>query len=189
VHRTTISDNSAFFEAAVSACWMDGNSKVVKLPETDTQEFEVYVHWVYTHDIDMTFMAEPSQATAPSWLNLSKIWILARYLQDMRLCNQVIDLCLEKLPRVPGFTITHTTLQYAWEHTMTDSPLRRLFTNIMVANVSVRRLDEYGHEYPFEIILSMAREFAGRNQAVPEVPKNEDRCRYHIHEDGVEKCS
>jgi len=187
VHKATICRYSPFFTAACSQRSVKGKATVVRLPEADSRVFGVYVHWTYTEKVDMVFLwdASDDDARVPV-LHLGEVWILANYLQDTRLCNRVCDMIIQRYQQKHSW-LHPKPLQGIWEHTVLDSPLRRLVTDLTAAYVTPQDIIMFGQQYPTEIIIHLATKFAS-GETRKAAFSQQDRCKYHIHESGAEKC-
>ena len=80
-HQSVLSASSAYFASACSARWEEGREGVVKLPEVDSEAFQVFLHWAYRREIDLSYITEPEPQAgvsfhSPSYLTLGKIWSL-----------------------------------------------------------------------------------------------------------------
>ncbi|KAK3637789.1 hypothetical protein LTR56_011995 [Elasticomyces elasticus] len=118
VHKDAICAKSPFFNAACGREWIEGQEKTVRLPEQDAGAFKVYLRWVYSDTLNMALMEEPpGYVVIPSFLNLTKAWLLSTYLQDDALCNKLIDLQLAKYQASGSGVVSKSTLDYVFEHT------------------------------------------------------------------------
>jgi hypothetical protein len=65
-----------FFKAALGRGWAEGRNKLVKLPETEPEVFEAYVHWSYTLKIDVSgirISKEEEPLTPITYIGLAKL--------------------------------------------------------------------------------------------------------------------
>ncbi|KAK3707249.1 hypothetical protein LTR37_012250 [Vermiconidia calcicola] len=188
VHQATICRNSPFFEAACSREWKEGQDRVVRLPEVEVQAFDVYVHWAYTGEIDMSLMPEPKGTRRPpSYLDLGKIWCLAHYLQNDQLCNSVIDRILVKLNGTSR-GVRGSSMQWVLDNTSTDSGLQRLLLDTESSRVTEKYFEKRHDRYPRAVIFEFAKRFAAGKVPQRPGPTYEDRCRYHTHKEGEGEC-
>lgn len=190
VHEASICARSPFFRAACSKEWKEGQTKVVELPEVEHEAFAVYVHWVYTREIDMTIMTERANTyVAPSFLNLTKMWLLADMLRDVHLCNCVNDgiIKTDVAIRTPGLNMA--SLGYIMEHTPQESTIRRLYIDMHLASLTRAWVRKNKDEIPRTILVEFALKYADGEPQRVKAPVLEDRCKYHSHGEGVEKCT
>ncbi|KAK5679373.1 hypothetical protein LTS10_008188 [Elasticomyces elasticus] len=189
VHRDHISSKSPFFQAACGRDWIEGQEKLVRLPEQDAEAFAVYLRWVYADTLDMTALSVSDSPYHPTFLNFSKLWMLAHYLQDEALCNLAIDALIKKWvdPREGRGAPSVTTVAFVFDHTVPDSPLGKLFLDGIAAEMSVKYLREYRSSLPLVVIEDMATRFVQRGEQ-KQGPTLETRCKYHLHDEGQESC-
>ncbi|KAK4894769.1 hypothetical protein LTR27_007157 [Elasticomyces elasticus] len=188
VHKDAICAKSPFFNAACGREWIEGQEKTVRLPEQDAEAFKVYLRWVYNDTLNMALMEEPPvYVVPPSFLNLTKAWLLSTYLQDDALCNKLIDRMLEKYQASRSGAVSRSTLEYVFEHTPAESHIARLFLDALAASSNSEGFATDGKDLPSPILFDMARRFAGGEQK--RLPTFKDRCNYHIHAEGQPRCS
>ncbi|KAK5717200.1 hypothetical protein LTR15_009089 [Elasticomyces elasticus] len=175
VHKDALTIKSPFFNAACGREWIEGQEKIVRLPEQDAETFRVYLRWVYGDTLEMTLMKEPpGYAVTPSFLNLDKAWLLSSYLQDDMLCNMITDRTIEKFQLNKSGLMAMTTLQYVFDHTPSDSPIGRLFLDGFAAASSARWFAREGTDYPQAVLFDMAKRFAGGEQKQLPTMRQED---------------
>ncbi|KAK4950300.1 hypothetical protein LTR10_011281 [Elasticomyces elasticus] len=188
VHKDAICGKSPFFNAACGREWREGQEKCVRLPEQDAGAFRVYLRWVYGDTLEMSQMPEPDgMADPPSFLNLNKVWMLSRYLQDDDLCNRINDCAIRKIQLRNSGLISKSTLQHCFEHNSTESAIGRLFLDALAASSNAAWFALDGQGLPSAVLFDMARKFAGGEQK--RLPTMKDRCNYHIHPEGQARCS
>ncbi|KAK5728055.1 hypothetical protein LTR17_012252 [Elasticomyces elasticus] len=188
VHKDAICAKSPFFNAACGREWIEGQEKTVRLPEQDAGAFKVYLRWVYSDTLNMALMEEPpGYVVIPSFLNLTKAWLLSTYLQDDALCNKLIDLQLAKYQASGSGVVSKSTLDYVFEHTPAESHIARLFLDALASASDAEGFAASGKDLPSPVLFDMARRFAGGEQK--RLPMLRDRCNYHIHPEGQARCS
>lgn len=173
--------------------WTEGQTKIVRLPEQDSEVFVVYFRWIYSDALDMTLISEPTEtAIPPSFLNLCKLWMLSNYLQDFVLCNAVVDRALQKIATHEedrtSFTVAPSTLCYVWDNLAPDAPFRTLcLDSALASRVPTHRADEIVKAMPDEVSLMLAARYVAGEEK-PKPPGMEDKCKYHIHAGNEETC-
>lgn len=188
VHKATICRLSNFFKAACSRQWKEGQENLLRLPETDAEAFNVYAHWTYSDNLDMSLMTEPLSFTSPSYLHLGKIWILSNYFGNNALGNLVIDRLLQTMDRLLFHRVSTPTLQYLFTNLPVDSKIRRLFIDAVTATMNGTTFEKEGKSLPQEIVFELARRHAfGQSPQLPG-PTFADRCKYHTHDEGEAEC-
>lgn len=193
IHTAVACANSSFFKVSCSENWIEGQERLVRLPEHTAQTFEVFIHWAYSRELDLSTMddekllAEAEQLffTPPSYYNCAQVWSLAHYLGSPELQNRVIDRMIEKL-LVSDSGVSNFSLQYIWSISPPDSPIRNLMIDATVR--MKRRLPANLEELPTEIVReALHRYFKGESRDHAP-PTWEDRCKYHEHAEGEPKC-
>lgn len=180
VHKSTICACSPYFETQLSGAFKEAKEKIVRLEDVGYDVFEAYVHWAYYSEVDFSQMIELDVVLKkPSYLVMAKLWILADRLLDHKLCNRIADIVIGKFAG-QRYGIKHTTLQYVWEHTAPDSPLRRLYTDICTMKPSKTFHQDRG-EWPRDLVLELATRFMDDVSRLDRVPSKERRCSYHMH--------
>ncbi|KAF2773837.1 hypothetical protein EJ03DRAFT_347243 [Teratosphaeria nubilosa] len=99
VHKDPLCSSSEYFKVACSACWREGRPEVIEVSHISPQIFEVYLHYVYTGelDIDAAGLADQSPAEGtPAFRKhlgrgLVNLYIAADVLMDQKLKNTIID--------------------------------------------------------------------------------------------------
>ncbi|KAI7154900.1 hypothetical protein KC349_g7335 [Hortaea werneckii] len=197
VLKAILCAHSPFFQVASSDRWLQGKENVVRLPKHDPDLFHVYVDWINTARLDMSFAdqhlppnsAEESSTVPTYYITLARTWVLGNYLGDQLFCNKVIDRILEKVDDLPYNTIGPSSLQQIWDIAPKDSTLLRLCTHLVVARMTPVRLEATFEELPSDIVLEMARRFVqGDGQQADESPTYDHRCDYHVHPEGHPVC-
>lgn len=180
-HKDNICAKSRFFASACSKAWKEGAEKRVPLHDTEPDVFAVYLHWVYTGELDTSFMPEPSDAAlTPSYLNLAKAWVFADLVGDDELCNAVMDTTIhrstERLNRVAV-----DSLRFICANASAESALRRFHCDIAMARSTGEYMQSLGPDVLPEFVLDCAKKFIEGETVKREDPKLEDRCKYHVH--------
>jgi BTB/POZ domain len=84
VHKNFVCTVSLFFQKACNGSFKEAVDKVVYLPETDRDAFDVFMEWVYTKMINYPKWPLDKTSdtdTAVWWLRVVKLYLLAKYLQ------------------------------------------------------------------------------------------------------------
>jgi hypothetical protein len=148
VHKDSICAKSKFFKAACSERWIEGQKKLIKLPEASTRDFQAYVNWVYTSRIEVNENAEKQ------YNGHVKMYILEDVLDDYQLRNTAMEYLISSIetPIAQGYRM----LRDAYERTPTGSPLRRLLVSRQIGQGERKTFPECVSKYPVELIQEMA---------------------------------
>ena len=141
----------------------------------------------------MTRMTEPNSLPGaplirPSYLNMAKVWVLSNFLGNNTLCNRVIDRFLQKWDSMTDITVAVNTVRYIFDSTSEDSKLRQLLIDAMSARVSKNWMDKCATEAPHALLVAFSQRYACGMLPQPPGPTQADRCKYHTHDEGEEKC-
>ena len=136
VHKSTLSQSSRFLRVACSKNWKEGCENTVRLPSADVDAVIVYVHWLYSKDLDTDLMEDLMTLEAsdkPTFKNLGKLWILGNFLEDNASMNATIDRFLRKCDALPRMGVRVDAVEFIWANTMEDCPLCKLVLDILSA--------------------------------------------------------
>ncbi|KAK5679435.1 hypothetical protein LTS10_008253 [Elasticomyces elasticus] len=113
VHTKTSRAKSDFLDAAFQREWLEGQTKVVNLPEVGPEIFELYANWSYFEKIDLEILrlvkagksnpdgrhdeaAEQLEVWEEGTLSLVHLYVAADFLGDAGLKKHTID-CLAEI--------------------------------------------------------------------------------------------
>jgi hypothetical protein len=165
VHKGILTAKSNFFEAALSARWLDEKEKSVRLPEHTTTAFQSYVRWAYIGEVDLAPMPEkggPEDMIETCTKTRSEhldLYLLAHYLQDISLLNKVIEIFVrmfEVASKVGAPLPSADFIMNLYEGTSIGSPLRRVVVDLHSIKLSRANLERCIDEYPPRFIADMA---------------------------------
>ncbi|KAK4495380.1 hypothetical protein PRZ48_013711 [Zasmidium cellare] len=184
VHKSTACDNSPFFEAACSQHWVEGQEKVVRLPDTTPKLFAAFLHWAYSRELKLDDEPDGRGGNYPRTFDLGSLWGLANYLQTPALRNKVIDRLLQKFDAMPLSPVPRAALAHIWEVSPPESTIRRLLVDVHIARLSAEKFDQHRDEWPQELIMAAARHYFAikKSPMTIKCPTFEERCKYHEHE-------
>lgn len=144
-----ICDKSKFFRAACSERWKEGQEKVIRLPEVQSEVFQRYVDWAYCD-------ALTQEATASQEVNMSvELYLLGDLLDNVKLRNATVKAILQHLGKDrlhPG----PRNAQLVWEKTLPTSPIRRLMIDAIVLRSSHKCFEEKIEEWPVDMVRRVA---------------------------------
>jgi len=136
LHQNAVCDKSKFFKAACSKQWLEGQERIVRLPEVDEVTFQAYFRWIYSGDVQEPTCTEQSDASAKrtEQESLIKLYLLGDTLDDVELRSKATSRLFtvmrshDTIPSVPN-------LNLIYESTMSGSPLRKMVVDVFVARV------------------------------------------------------
>ncbi len=174
VHKDFVCHYSPVLKAAFNSDFLEGQTQTYRFEETTEGALRLFVHWIYTQDLDIARQDNSRKSNLEDDKNLPKIttreegqvmvelWILAEKLLVPSLQNAVV-LGLEER-RKNTHMIHSQCCTYVWEHTSKDSPLRQLFLHQLAGGYTAahfRRWINTGKFVPQEMVLELLALFAG----------------------------
>lgn len=92
VHKDVICKDSDFFRAACSTNWLEGQEKLVGLPEVKPNVFQVYLDWAYTGILAVEDAQTPEEDRGRSCSGIIDVYLLGDVLGDVKLRDQAMQL-------------------------------------------------------------------------------------------------
>lgn len=134
LHQDLVCNSSKFFRAACSETWLEGQEKLVRLPETDPDVFQEYCKWTYSGSIrGTTCTAANTQEQKNAELKLLvRMYLLGDLLDDLKLRNRTFHELLHgmtALNRVPSAKV----LTSIWNATTAGSLFRKMLVDVTIA--------------------------------------------------------
>lgn len=157
LHQDLVCAKSKFFKAACSKQWLEGQDRVVQLPEIEAATFRWYSLWVYSDKLEgPTFTVESdSTERAAERESIVKLYLLGDSLDDVGLRNKTNEL-LFKTMRTQRKLIDPEIINLAWESTLPKCPLRKMLIDVHVSRKSWGDFAEHISEYPVEFLQELA---------------------------------
>ncbi|KAK3115217.1 hypothetical protein LTR53_005674 [Teratosphaeriaceae sp. CCFEE 6253] len=195
VHQDLICGASKFFETACSGTWRKCRNDPITMKETDADVFRVYVDKLYSPsvdlcDLDTSLKADRREANGtgtylklPSACDLFRLWAFGDYVQDHTFQNAAIDVLVDW----PYSTFIHTA-EWVAHNVSGDSPLVRLKVDALAIRLKRRPhlVGRLNSRLPASFLVMLLK--ATLKSQRPVIPYLADKCKYHVHPDGTEKC-
>ena len=179
---------SPVLNAAFKGPFIEGQSQTYNLEDTDTTAFRMLVHWLYTQKLDLTLEElenptalddtltptnQPSPEDLPEEedqiresvsaheLHLVQLWVIA----DRLLIPALQNAAIETLVRLGFWGVDDESIHgfgwidYAYEHTQPQSPLRRLAVDAFVYVTDSHAwltFKDNAHLLPKEFLIDLA---------------------------------
>ncbi|KAK5703347.1 hypothetical protein LTR17_022213 [Elasticomyces elasticus] len=193
VHASIATKHSKFFQAACNGGFKEAEEKVIRLPETTPATFGAYLQWAYSGSVvvvDEEELKADVTGTRNRW-RLAKLYVLANFLADIPLQNNVIDNYVGSLR-----STKHGTglcgLKLAYEHTPTGSWLRRLFVEEWSGTIRHAKnvkyfeanRDELPVEFQGDLIIALVALAEPVQKGIPMIA-----CKYHEHNEEYPQCN
>jgi hypothetical protein len=157
LHQDAVCDKSKFFKAACSKRWIEGQEKLVRLPEAKAKIFQEYCKWIYSGVIPASRCTPEDEAAANiAELDLFvELYLLGDSLDDVQLRNlatQRFCNCLEGTNKLPP-PLTYVKI---WSSTPSGSLFRKQLVDIVVARYERDTMAKTIAQYPSEFIQEFA---------------------------------
>ena len=159
LHQDAVCAKSKFFQAACSKEWLEGQERVVRLPETEDTTFHEYCTWVYSGKIaDSTCTTSSTETQRMNEHDqLLYLYLLGDKLDDIQLRNQAI-IKLFKSMQNGNLLLRKPASKLVWESTVRGSPLRKLIVDVMVTRIDrssfAASVSQYSPEFLQEIAVA-----------------------------------
>lgn len=152
VHKNYICHYSPYFEAAFNGNFVEGETQVLELDDTDPRIFGMFVNWIYTQEL------VNEEGNSPSCTSCINLWILADRLLVPSLQNQAL-VCLDLVRSkwgsgVPGTSLGSKIFKRVWDNTTEESPLRSYLVEAMVRKPKSGGI-KYPEDYPHDMLVAI----------------------------------
>ncbi|KAL6716049.1 hypothetical protein ACLMJK_007011 [Lecanora helva] len=123
VHKNLLSNAANYFKAAFNGNFAEAQSQVLEMPEDGPEQFRWFVRWLYTDRV----LQEGETLSESQFSILIPLYTFGegRGIPDLQ--NEVIDVLVEL--EHSSKMIPTKLLNFVYEHTHRNSPLRRLFVD------------------------------------------------------------
>lgn len=142
VHEDFITRSSEFFKAAMKKEWVEGQTRVIRLPEESCLEtLRCYLSFVYEQKLPTQSLAVGSEGFVNKpWGTLARLYILGERLLDTEIQHAVIKemlrLCYLKDNKGSRWFPARETVTKIYDGTPAGSPARRLMVDLHVSHAN-----------------------------------------------------
>jgi hypothetical protein len=192
LHNDLLCFYSDFFRAAFNGSFKEATERKIELPDVETDVFEAFQVWLYTRVLPEA--DTESKYIHPGWSLLIKLWIFGDKYQIPLLQNVAIDAMLDKVEK--DKEVPTGMINYAYENTFLNSPLRKAVTDVMAYRASMPDRqnavdvesnclavpDNWPVQACLDVIAEMSRGWLKKDTRF-KLPTRE-KCYYHVHADG-----
>lgn len=153
VHESYITLNSEFFKMALKKQWIEGQTRLIKLPEDDLETMTNYLTFTYGRGLPTSKLdSMPAEDGSKQWALLVKLYILG----DRRLDKCVRNAVITELVRLSSlrdkngirYFMPTSVTNMCLNGTPDGSPIRRLIIDEYVFNGRKSWLTSSGGEHP-----------------------------------------
>lgn len=143
VHQEILCSASPFLKAALTGNFMEGNGEPLSLPEDDPDTFERFLQYVYISSYNLsTYATDNLKACQRQAWEYVRLFVFAEKAQVEPLKRQIVkslfELEREKQIKYPA---SYTCMEFAYDHTPSGSPLRKVLAASYVWHTSALQPD------------------------------------------------
>lgn len=198
IHQDLLTSSSRFFRNGCDGPWKEGEEGVFRLPDQQSELFEIYQQWLYTGAIFCAKDGDDNKGadgkmSSKETVRLRHLCIMGDYLQDHNLKNAVVDAMFDRTIEMKTFPTGGAKDVYA--ELPTDCGFRRLLVDFWAYSHEESSMEyEAGDvvDAPtafWKDILTVMFKAGAKIYASGPKPWEKDRCQYHEHPDGEARCS
>jgi hypothetical protein len=151
VHKQFACHYSPVLKTAFNGSFVEGLTQTYKLEDTAATAFTLFVQWLYTRKIEEVTKSE--HFIGEYFHALTRLWVLADKLLIPCLQNQAID-AIDEWRKAHNMIAVHD-FKYAYQNTSDDSPLRRLFVQHCVWNLTSETFKLPEYKFPEEMLRDL----------------------------------
>ena len=157
LHQDAVCDKSKFFKAACAKRWLEGQERVVRLPEVKPVDFQTYCSWIYTGQVaDGTCTtASTNDERRQEYDQTIQLYLLADKLDDVQLRNRATIKLFHSM-RSGDQLVNSTAINLVWESTLIGSPLIKMLVDTYITRLSRAVFAENISLYPAEFVKEIA---------------------------------
>lgn len=170
VHRTFLSQDSAFFKAALKKQWAEGQTRVIKLPEESLELMQDYIGHLYGVKLPTRVLVTGScEVNDGHYEALGRLYVLGERMLDTKYQNKII--CeFFRLTQVCNYYPVGSCINVIYEGTTPESPARRMLLDFATEHGSESWFDTAlhtapGQEYLLDLSKALFQEMAARESA------------------------
>jgi hypothetical protein len=179
VHESYITCTSEFFATALKKAWVEGQTRVIKLPEEDPVHLAYYLDWIYTRKSPSDFyygralfgaLIVLPDSYRDLYISLSHLYVLGERMLDTKFRNALLEeivriMNLEQHTGTPTITFGMSppleVISTIYQGTTSTSPARRLLVDWCLA---------FGHQAQYtilhdkEFLVDIAKSFSDKTE-------------------------
>jgi len=188
VHKALICAASTYFRAAFEGPFREGTTQTIRLPETRTSVFKIFVGWLYTQKLELPLVDESNEAK--TMISLTLIYALGDECGVEGLRNAAIDATHAFMLGTWKY-LNHRGIDWIYDHTPRNCALRRLvvrFYLIVASSVAHIDMETFNHDFVSELAKTSLAFIAKGQRRVEDrytYWRELDLCAFHDHAEGT----
>jgi hypothetical protein len=153
IHQDAICDKSKFFKAACSKRWVEGQEKLVRLPEAHVDVFQAYSNWIYSGTIDAIGLTQEGEVKGKRSKRsmFFSLYKLGDMLDDIQL-RRAATCGFFKFLATGGMLPDPNGIAVIWSSTPPGSLFRKLVVDLVVGRIDRDNFVENMPRFPLEFI-------------------------------------
>ena len=163
VHGAFLTFRSLFFRKALSGAWKEAKERLIKLPEDDSDTFELYLQVVY--GLPMSIEPNPLFDEYPGRSEqeaLAKLYVFAEKVQDVRAKNTIMKAFLKSVWKVRSDGLCYVpargSIHVIYEGSTPGSSMRRLLVDIYAYGIThEERFKGYHQDFLTDVAAEMTK--------------------------------
>jgi hypothetical protein len=166
LHKPNLCNKSRFFEAACSKRWIEGQKKIVSLPEVRVDLFRKYCEWVYSDRLPSNrcnMQSEPADLVEEQDMIIG-LYLLGDSLDDLRLRGSAIKAMTKSMSAI-GFPVPDH-IATVWSSTPSGSLFRKALVDFIISRdrgTFVSQIATYPPEFLQEVAIGALRRVAPKS--------------------------
>jgi len=191
VHKSLLTQHSAFFAGALEHDWKESKSNLVEFPEDTIEIFDLYIAWLYGKNpfshVGQCECKDDVSLHDKYDLNLVDAWILGDKLLDYDFCDMVVDSLLRHSDAATiGLPIK--TFFNMFKASAEDNPVRQMLVDVLLYDTGPSWIDI--STFTVAAYKTIIRDFLkhGTQLSADDAPWRHDPCVYHWHKKNGGSC-
>lgn len=188
MHFELLTHYSPFFRAALTGSFKEASEKLVSLPDTETEVFELFVHWLYHQrfptEVDspqLLALYEDKMDPAIQCRSLVKLYIFCDKYDVPQLQRQCLDAMFrhindeDQLPSLEYVSLAFDSLE-------DEDPLCRMFVDAYCYwSDGACWVIEHVHNLPFTFLAKTLCQYSEFTHGGRDLTDTPNLCNYHVH--------
>jgi len=154
LHKDFACYYSPVFKAAFNGNFIEGQTQEYHLEDVSEETAQFLVQWIYHQTLTIAQLDNGGAYIRKEWRDLVHLWVLADKLLIPRLQNVVLRYLYQVMIRIK--TTPFSIIPYVYEHTTSNSPLRRFVVDYCASKLKPEKLQKFPQDFPSEMVTDLA---------------------------------